>query len=105
MHSQHDGDPGKTDMVVETLDVPCIEKPAESDVTQAKGAEGQDGFQSMIQIKRECHTSSLYRYFQKSVYDVVFLSLVFLQVYVGHSKTKHSHCWKQRIRASEYNSP
>ncbi|XP_051917950.1 F-actin-monooxygenase mical2b-like isoform X2 [Hippocampus zosterae] len=59
MRSQHDDDPGKTDMAVETIDVPCIEKPAERDVTQAKGAE----------------------------------------VYVGHSKTKRSNCWKQRIRA------
>ncbi|XP_019733666.1 protein-methionine sulfoxide oxidase mical2b [Hippocampus comes] len=48
-------------MAVETLDVPCIEKPAERDVTQAKRAEAP--------------------------------------LYVGHSKNKHSNCWKQRIRA------
>ncbi|KAM9815716.1 F-actin-monooxygenase mical2b isoform X1 [Syngnathus typhle] len=32
--------PGETFMAVETLDVPSIEKPAEQDVTEAKGAEG-----------------------------------------------------------------
>ncbi|XP_049578796.1 F-actin-monooxygenase mical2b isoform X4 [Syngnathus scovelli] len=62
MHSQHadrslTAGPGETFMAVETLDVPSIEKPAEQDVTEAKGAE-------------------------------------------GHCKTKHSHFWKQRIRAT-----
>ncbi|XP_061628518.1 F-actin-monooxygenase mical2b isoform X5 [Phyllopteryx taeniolatus] len=62
MHSEHlnrclMGDPGETDMAVETLDVSCIENPAAQHVTVVKGAE-------------------------------------------GHCKTKHSDCWKQRIKAT-----
>ncbi|XP_061533365.1 F-actin-monooxygenase mical2b isoform X2 [Phycodurus eques] len=62
MHSEHlnrclMGDPGETDMAVETLDVSCMESPAAQHVTVVKGAE-------------------------------------------GHCKTKHSDCWKHRIKAT-----